>query len=285
MFTDPDGELLGIVITALAIIGVYTGGVAMNEGELNPISWDWQSPDTYFGMVFGGLLGYVGGYALVNPGTVSFALGLGSPAGGLYLAGNASDWNFEWSTVAGGGGSIDLSQPVSINDIINGSNERVKLPVVPNIASNTYIDDATQRWSNYASGMIFADLPEIEVKWDGIEGDAVTKVPYWWGMTDQMANPLTQSRVMNKGVEAIYLTLAVPTSIILGAEALGYLTYNGYSAAFYNYPNAGGRGLNIFREGKRVLGLDWHRFKYGSRIVNRPHIDIPGWKLRHWPWN
>ena len=136
MFTDPSGELFGIddaiVITALAIIGAYTGGVGMNEGELNPISWDWQSFDTYFGMGFGALLGYVGGYGLVHPGTVGFALGLGSPAGGIYLAGNASDWNFEWSTVAGGGGSIDLSQSVSINDIINGSNDRVKLPVVGN---------------------------------------------------------------------------------------------------------------------------------------------------------
>jgi RHS repeat-associated protein len=136
MFTDPSGELFGIddaiVITALAIIGAYTGGVGMNEGEMNPLSWDWQSPDTYFGIGFGALLGYVGGYGLVNPGTVSFALGLGSPAGGIYLAGNASDWNFEWSTAAGGGGSIDLSQPVSINDIVNGSNDRVKLPVVGN---------------------------------------------------------------------------------------------------------------------------------------------------------
>ncbi|MBG0781144.1 MAG: hypothetical protein H0S84_02625 [Bacteroidales bacterium] len=136
MFTDPDGELFGIddaiVITALAIIGAYTGGVGMNEGEMNPLSWDWQSPDTYFGIGFGALLGYVGGYGLVHPGTVGFALGLGSPAGGIYLAGNASDWNFEWSTVAGGGGSIDLSQPVSINDIINGSNDRVKLSVVGN---------------------------------------------------------------------------------------------------------------------------------------------------------
>jgi hypothetical protein len=116
----------------LAIIGAYTGGVGMNEGEMNPLSWDWQSPDTYFGIGFGALLGYVGGYGLVHPGTVGFALGLGSPAGGIYLAGNASDWNFEWSTAAGAGGSIDLSQPVSINDIVNGSNERVKLSVVGN---------------------------------------------------------------------------------------------------------------------------------------------------------
>jgi hypothetical protein len=136
MFTDPDGELYGIddaiLITALAIIGAYTGGVGMNEGEMNPLSWDWQSPDTYFGIGFGALLGYVGGYGLVHPGTVGFALGLGSPAGGIYLAGNASDWNFEWSTAAGAGGSIDLSQPVSINDIVNGSNERVKLSVIGN---------------------------------------------------------------------------------------------------------------------------------------------------------
>jgi len=270
-YIDPSGQVFGVddlIIVALVIGGAYLGGVGSNEGELNPGNWNWNSPGTYLGIGFGALLGYVGGYGLVHPGTVGLSVGLTSPAVGIYLTGQGSDWNFQWTTSAGGGGDINLNQPVTASDVINGSNHRVNLPVVPNITSNTYFDDATQRWSNYASGMIFADLPEIEVTWDGNEGDAYAKVPYWWGLTDQMANPLTQSRVMNKGVEAIYLTLAVPTSIIIGAEALGYFsTYKSYTLLRF-----GGKNRVDFSTDRWLL--HYHRRGIG-----------PGQGIgRHRPW-
>jgi RHS repeat-associated protein len=60
------------------------------------------------------------------------------------------------------------------------------------------------------------------------------------------------------------------------------------------YPNARGIGLNMIKgSGKPAtggwrLGFDWHRFKAGGRIINRPHIDARGVPrlrdLRHWPW-
>lgn len=59
---------------------------------------------------------------------------------------------------------------------------------------------------------------------------------------------------------------------------------NQLSMALWKYPNAGGRGLNILSDGKRLIGFDWHKFKLGGKMVNRPHIDLPYFKWHHWPW-
>ena len=66
-YTDPTGELFGLddfLIAAAvgAIICAYSGGVLANNGEYNPIKWDWQSSRTYGYMFMGGLVGGVSGY-------------------------------------------------------------------------------------------------------------------------------------------------------------------------------------------------------------------------------
>lgn len=56
---------------------------------------------------------------------------------------------------------------------------------------------------------------------------------------------------------------------------------------FMKYPNAGGAGVNIFRNGKRVFGVDWHRFKLNGKMVNRPHYHRGPTKSqmsKHRPW-
>ena len=57
----------------------------------------------------------------------------------------------------------------------------------------------------------------------------------------------------------------------------------GYEVVFWRYPNARGIGMNVLGDGKRLIGFDWHRFKSGGEIINRPHIDIPP-SVKHWPW-
>jgi RHS repeat-associated protein len=57
----------------------------------------------------------------------------------------------------------------------------------------------------------------------------------------------------------------------------------GYEVWLRRYPKAGGGGMGIDRLGKNLIRLDWHPFKQGGKMLNRPHVDIPG-KAKHWPW-
>ena len=46
-----------IAVIAGAVIGSYTGGVMANDGQYNPLKWDWKSQDTYFYMLAGAIVG------------------------------------------------------------------------------------------------------------------------------------------------------------------------------------------------------------------------------------
>ncbi|MDP3445317.1 MAG: RHS repeat-associated core domain-containing protein, partial [Ignavibacteria bacterium] len=114
-FTDPDGEWLWI---PLMIIGAYIGGTSANDGELNPGKWE-NDFDTWAGVFLGGAVGAMGGYGIMNPGTVELVAGLGNSYvyGGLTIGsattatGMGTDWDFNlnWTTAAGGGGNYNLS--------------------------------------------------------------------------------------------------------------------------------------------------------------------------------
>ncbi len=115
-YNDPDGEWLWI---PLMIVGAYIGGVSNNSGELNPTKWDWKDPFTYISMGVGGLVGYFGGYGIINPGTVGLTLGASSPyvaagitaSAGATALGEGTNWKFDlhWSTSAGGRGGLPLN--------------------------------------------------------------------------------------------------------------------------------------------------------------------------------
>ena len=69
-FTDVSGELFGIddaiiVVAAGALLGAYSGGVIANDGQKNPIRWDYGSTKTWGymlgGVVVGGVSGWAGG--------------------------------------------------------------------------------------------------------------------------------------------------------------------------------------------------------------------------------
>ena len=80
-----------------------------------------------------------------------------------------------------------------------------------------------------------------------------------------------------------------------------------YCSLFYSYPKANGCGilleplkvqhLPLNQRSKHQIRLDWHRFSINvgpmgrdgyrhppSRQVNLPHLDIPQWGMKHWPW-
>jgi len=68
------------------------------------------------------------------------------------------------------------------------------------------------------------------------------------------------------------------TFLIAGtAEALGY------QIVFRAYPNAGGGGISLLKDGTRIISADCHAFKLAGKEVFRPHIDIRG-VVKHWPW-
>ena len=103
-YVDKDGESVLLILAAVA--GAYLGGVASNNGELNPLSWNWKEPATYLGIGFGGILGYAGGYGLLHPGALGFTFSVNNAWGviGLTIGGTGclNDWTFHWTTVAGG---------------------------------------------------------------------------------------------------------------------------------------------------------------------------------------
>lgn len=81
----------------------------------------------------------------------------------------------------------------------------------------------------------------------------------------------------------------------------------GWTIFFYSYPKAQGGGyileplacqhLGANQRAKQQIRFDWHSFKYNVGPIGRdgfrhppaiernlPHIDIPRYQMRHWPW-
>lgn len=65
IYVDPNGEFFFAPIIVGAIIGAYVGGTLANDGQLNPLKWDYSSGRTWGymlgGAVVGGASGLVGG--------------------------------------------------------------------------------------------------------------------------------------------------------------------------------------------------------------------------------
>lgn len=54
LYTDPDGEIAWFIPVIIgAVIGAYTGGTIANDGQYNPVKWDYNSGKTW-GYMFGG---------------------------------------------------------------------------------------------------------------------------------------------------------------------------------------------------------------------------------------
>ena len=93
--------------------------MASNHGELNPGHWNYREASTWLGMGIGAIIGYAGGYGILNPGTFSFGASISTPwvSAGVMAGsstaglGKGTDWkfNFHWTTAAGGGGTTEYS--------------------------------------------------------------------------------------------------------------------------------------------------------------------------------
>ncbi|MBR5973179.1 MAG: hypothetical protein IK017_11075, partial [Paludibacteraceae bacterium] len=76
MYTDPDGEMAWFVPVIIgAVIGTYSGGALANNGELNPLKWDYSSGQTWGYMLGGSIAGAVSGFcgSMVTASEIPFA--------------------------------------------------------------------------------------------------------------------------------------------------------------------------------------------------------------------
>ncbi|WP_314271143.1 RHS repeat-associated core domain-containing protein [Capnocytophaga sputigena] len=85
VYVDKNGEIVWAAVIVGAIIGAYTGGTIANNGEANPIKWNY-SVDTFAhilsGAVIGALSGYVGGAIATSQIPMANTLGI---AGGSII--------------------------------------------------------------------------------------------------------------------------------------------------------------------------------------------------------
>lgn len=270
-YTDPSGEWFVPVLFAL--VGAYIGGVSSNNGELNPTEWDYKDPATWRSMIFGGIMGAAGGYWVVNPTAFSLNVAINTPwlqvgvgvTGVTASTGSGTDWefDFQWTTSSGGYGNLDLGEPITFEDVVYGSNQQ----------TNFYTGGCVDTSPEYDPTMAYLPggvwLPEVTVRWDGFYGTGRVRgeSPYWWGYTNAMANPLTQARMMNQGVEVMYATLALPVTLI-GAGELFAFSYAGISSI----PSRGFIGRFGYEFGKHG---PHHKFPY---IGKYPHYQLDIWR-------
>ena len=130
-YVDPSGEepVTAAILIGMAI-GAYAGGTIANNGQLNPVDWDWKSGKTWAGIGIGGALGAIGGHYAGTAIAGKASIGIKVKAGingvgsvGTVWNGTGGFSNLHWSTEAGGGGSVDFGNAVASSDPdFNGAN-------------------------------------------------------------------------------------------------------------------------------------------------------------------
>ena len=94
------------------------------------------------------------------------------------------------------------------------------------------------------------------------------------GVVDKCSSSYTNAE------SAGYVFGAVGGSAI-AARALGW------SLSADKYRNAGGFGINLYKNGKRKFGVDWHKFNHNGKTMNRPHYHrgaTNSQMKKHRPW-
>lgn len=117
IYTDPTGEsplLVPIIIGA--VIGAYTGGVIANDGQYNPVEWDYSSDRTWRYMFGGAVVGGVSGYA------GALIAGSGIPmANSVAIAGASFSNSLGTWAYTGGQTPITMSFGAASYDFTNGT--------------------------------------------------------------------------------------------------------------------------------------------------------------------
>ena len=154
VFEDPNGESITLAIAAIA--GAYFGGVTTNNGNFNPLDWDYGSADTYLGMTVGAISGYAGasvgmsvGASAASAGATSFEAGFAAGAMGGMVSGGI---NGAGMTAIAGGDFDDI-----MGSMIKGS--------------------VMGAWSGALSGGVSAGIG----KFTGVEGSGFKNAMYELG--------------------------------------------------------------------------------------------------------
>lgn len=70
-YIDPDGEFFWIPLAIGAVLGAWSGGTLANDGQLNPVKWDWQSGKTWKYMAGGAAIGGLSAYGAAGITSIS----------------------------------------------------------------------------------------------------------------------------------------------------------------------------------------------------------------------
>ena len=76
------------------------------------------------------------------------------------------------------------------------------------------------------------------------------------------------------------IALTAASVVPVGASARAA----GFAVRFYRFQRARGAGVELYRNGRRLGGVHWHRFTVKGRKMNRPHYHHRPGIGRHRPW-
>ena len=116
-YTDPSGELPWLIPAIVgAAIGAYSGGVIANDGQYNPIKWDYSSVKTWGYMLGGATVGGVSGYAGWAIASSGLPMANTVAITGSSLINSVGTWVY-----TGGQTPISMSLGVASFDFTNGT--------------------------------------------------------------------------------------------------------------------------------------------------------------------
>jgi len=268
-FTDPSGE---IVLSSLFVGGVMAlfshviaNGMMDNIGQAAKV-FGIGALSSAIGAVTGGAAVKLLNVKGILPGAMvggatsvvgsSFVGGISSMAFG----GNFWDGFKKVSLISGLSGAIGGGVIGSHNAAVEGRN--LWWGSDPDLRDGGWIPGITVR-PFYHKMPGDSDLPDF-LQWCPCRGNVPDNIPYWWGETDLMANPITKMRVLGYGSEVMWATLAIPAVTITALNptfwpsfaykdgwhfgALGYHTigktvanHNGYAMGKYLHLNIYGK--------------------------------------------
>lgn len=116
-YIDPSGEIAWFIPVIIgAVIGTYTGGVIANEGQYNPIKWDYSSGKTWGYMLGGAVVGGASGYAGWAIAGSGIPMANTAAIAGSSLINSVGTWAY-----TGGQTPISISFGVASYDFTNGT--------------------------------------------------------------------------------------------------------------------------------------------------------------------
>ncbi len=129
-YADPTGHIFGIDDMIFCVIvgvlaGTYVGGSIAND-NWNPVQWNWSSPNTWFGMAFGGTAGGLigAGVGMLASGQYALTGSLSSSGLSINIVGNttaqAAAWSSNWVAAFLGIGSSGGCATVGISHKVGG---------------------------------------------------------------------------------------------------------------------------------------------------------------------